>query len=46
MVMRTKCICVLKGSWGSRSIVSIGSQLGGNGGGFPAREDVFVDCLP
>ncbi len=46
MVMKTKCIQALKGSLGSGSIVSIGLLLGGNGGGSPAGEEGFVDCLP
>jgi hypothetical protein len=46
MDMKTKCVRALKGSWGSSSIVSIGSLLGGNGSGIPDGEDVFIDCLP
>jgi hypothetical protein len=46
MVMKTKCVRAVKGSWGSGSIVSNGLPLGGNGGGIPARENVFVYCLP
>ena len=46
MVMKTKCVRALKGSWGSGSMVSIGSPSGGNGGGILAGEDVFVDRLP
>ncbi len=46
MAMKTKCVQVLKGSWGSSSIVSIGLLSGENGGGIPAGEAVFVDCLP
>ncbi len=46
MVMKTKCIQALKGSWGNGSIVSIGLLSGGTGGGIPAGEDVIVDCLP
>jgi hypothetical protein len=44
IVIKTKCVRALKSSWGSSSIVSIGLPLGGNGGGIPAGEDVFVDC--
>jgi hypothetical protein len=46
MVMKTKCICVLKGFLGSGSIVSISLPSGGNGGGFLAGEEVFMDHLP
>ncbi len=46
MVMKTKCVQALKSYWGSGSIVSIGLLSGGNGGGIPAGEPVFVDCLP
>jgi hypothetical protein len=46
MVMKTKFVQALKGSWESGSIVSIGLLLGGNGGGIPAGEAVLFDCLP
>ncbi len=36
----------IDGFGGSGSIVSIGSLSGGNGGGIPAGEPVFVDHLP
>ncbi len=46
MVMKMKCVRELKDSWGTGSKVSIGLLLGGNGGGIPAGEAFFVDCLP
>ncbi len=46
MVMKMRCIQVLKGSWGSSSIPLIGLLSGGNGGGIPTAEAVLVDCLP
>jgi hypothetical protein len=45
MVMKTKCARALKSSWGSGSIVSIRLPSGGNGGGTPAGEEVFMDHL-
>ncbi len=36
----------IKGSWGSSAIVSIGLELGGSGGRFPAGEEAFVERLP
>ncbi len=42
IVMKTKCVQALKGSWGSGYIVSIGSLSSGNDGGIPAGELVFL----
>ena len=46
MVMMTKCVRALKGSWESGSIVSISLLSGGNGGGIHAGESVFIERLP
>ena len=45
MVMRTKCVQVLKDSWGGGSIVSTGLPFGGNRGGIMSEEEVILDCL-
>jgi hypothetical protein len=46
MVMKTKCVCALKGSWGSSSIVSFGLPSGGNGGGTPTGDEVLWIAYP
>ncbi len=46
MVMKTKCVGGLKGSWGSSSIVSTGLLLGGNGGGIPAGDGYLWNVYP